>query len=369
LRGRPTERPFAVIRQQANTDRIYCLNQPAEVAGLRRGMALSNARILCSDLHTALADPHGDARFVRTLARWSSKYCPWVGSDDDGLVLDITGSAHLFGGESALLADIGAGLDRAGFDHADGMADTRGAAWALARFGGGIAQSGATRAAIAPLPVAALRIDETLCGGLRRLGLHTIGQVLDLPRATLARRFGAGLLLRLDQALGAQPEPVSPMVAPVNFSVRMTLPEPIGVASDVMAGLQRLLVRLCATLGAQEKGVRCLQFTARRVDQGASRIEVRFARPMRDPDRISRLFSERIDKLEAGFGIDQLRLEAVTVEPLPFRQTSRQAVGEGENMADLVTRLGSRVGMENITRYQPANSHIPENSFNVVPAA
>lgn len=369
LRAHPIDAPFALTHLHANTQRVYCLNAEAEGQGLRKGMGFSDARVLCPDLQTSLANPQADAQFIQTLARWAGKYCPWVGLDDDGLMLDVTGSTHLFGGEGGMLDDIRARLNRAGLSHHTGLASTRGAAWALARFGGGHAPDGPVLPHIGPLPIAALRLGDSVCNALQRLGIRTIADLAALPRTTLARRFGADVLLRLDQALGEQPEPVSPRPPPPSFAVRMTLPEPIGLSKDVTAGLERLLERICDTLTDRQKGARRLRFTARRVDQANVHVEVRLARPMRDAARIARLFERGVEGLDAGYGIDQIRLEATEVEHLPFRQITHHGTGEGDSMADLITRLGTRVGLENITRHLPADSNLPEKSFTVAYAA
>ena len=207
LRAHPIEGPFALILKQANANRIYCLNAEAERQGLHAGMPHSDARAFCPDLQSRPADPIGDGQFLHVLRRWATRYCPWVGLEGrDGLTLDITGAAHLAGGESALLADLRARLMRAGFSAALGLGDTRGAAWALARHGEGVAEVGQPLEALASLPVAALRIDAKTDVALQRLGLRSIGDLAASPRAPLARRFGQDLLMRLDQALGEQPE-------------------------------------------------------------------------------------------------------------------------------------------------------------------
>lgn len=368
LRAAPVDVPFALTQLSANTARVYCLNAQAGAAGVARGMALSEARVRCGDLQTAPADLHADTRFLSMLGRWAGRYCPWVAADENGLVLDISGSAHLFGGEAAMIDDLSARLVRAGLAHSIGLADTRGAAWALARHGGGVADAGGTLARIGGLPVAALRIDGAANIGLQRLGVRRIAELVALPRATVSRRFGVGVLLRLDQALGMVAEPVAPRAPMLPRAVRMTLPEPIGLQSDIIAGLDRLLERLCATLARQELGARAMQFTARRVDQGAAQVEVRFARPMRDAARIAALFVHGLEGMEAGFGIDQIRLEAIACEPMAMRQVSTRAAS-GDRLADLITRLGNRIGLGAITRYLPADTHIPEKAFNEVYAA
>ena len=368
--------PFALTLRQDNTERIHDLNRRAEAMGLHRGMSFSEARAYCPALSSAPADPEGDRQMLETLRRWATRYSPWVGLEGaDGLVLDITGAAHLWGGEPGLAADLGARLRRAGFGARIGLADTRGAAWALARYGAQdgpsgppIAPPGAGRAAIRDLPVDALRIDPAEVVALQRLGLRTIGALLAAPRATLVRRFGPGLLERLDQAAGLRPEPVTPLADPPHYAARLTLPEPIGLVADVMAGTGRLVEALCARLAAREAGARALRLTLRRVDQASRTVELRLAAALRDPARILPLFARAVEAVDAGFGIDQLRLEATAVDPLPARQAGPPAAGtDPDRLAGLLTRIGTRIGWENIHRFRPVDSHIPERSFRLEP--
>ncbi len=370
LRAEPVDAPFALTLHQNNTERIYCLNEAAEAAGLHKGMGYADARAFCPDLQSRKADPQADLRFQHTLARWAGRYCPWVGVEGhDGLVLDITGSTHLYGGEAAMLDDMHLRLHRAGIAVRTGLADTRGASWALAHYGRGIAMPGNALGHIGALPVAALRISEGDSVSLQRLGVRLISDLVALPRATVTRRFGPGVLLRLDQALGRRAEEISPLPEAPHYGVRLTLPEPIGLAADVMAGTGRLLERLCTRLKDQEMGARVLNLTLRRVDQASQNIELRLARPLRDPDRILPLFQRGVDKADAGFGIDQLRLEAVRVDALPPEQVSRATVRRQDQLDDLITRIGNRIGLENVRRFLPADSHIPERGYIISPAA
>ncbi len=370
LRARPIDAPFALTLHQKNTTRLYCLNQQAEQHGLHRGMGYSDARAFCLDLQSHPADLKADQRFLHVLARWAKRYCPWVGLDEaDGLLMNITGSAHLFGGEAEMLGDMQLRLERARISARIGLADTRGAAWALAHFGAGALKSGETQAGIAALPVAALRLEEKTCIGLQRLGVRRICDLIALPRPTLTRRFGREVVLRLDQALGVQPEEISPLSGALHYGVRITLPEPIGLSADVIAGVERLLGQLCAKLKTQEMGARVLQLTMRRVDQASQQVELRLARPMRDVTRILPLFERGVDRADAGFGIDQLRLEATQIEPLPAQQTSHTNTAHNDALDDLITRIGNRIGLENVQRFLPADSHIPECSFIIAPAA
>ena len=214
-------------------------------------------------------------------------------------------------------------------------------------------------------------MDSETVAALSRLGLARIRDLLPLPRAPLAKRFGPGLVLRLDQALGVQPEPVAAEPEAPHFGVRLTLPEPIGLQSDVMAGLARLLERLCAKLAAAHRGARRLRLELRRVDRATTRVEIGLARPMRDPARIAALFQKGIDEVDAGFGIDALRLFAPITEPL----APEQITGEGgrgqpsDAMADLLSSLGNRIGFDRVLRLLPAQSLIPERSHILAPAA
>lgn len=371
LRRRPVEGPFALIHHAKGRDHIHCLNPAASARGLRRGMALADARAICPDLATRPADLVRDAAALARLRRWMVRYSPLVARDGaDGLIADISGVPHLFGGEAALRDDLHARLERAGLTLSSAIAETRGAAWALARHSGGILPEGGLRDGIAPLPVSALRIGHEVAEGLSRMGLRRIGDLVDLPRAPLARRFGPGIVLRLDQALGAQPEPVAPEAEMPQLSVRLTLPEPIGLEADVMAALSRLLERLCATLASHHRGARRLRLELHRVDHGTAQVEIGLARAMHDPERIAALFARGVAEVEPGFGIDALRLVAHVTEPLPPEQIGEsQVIREGDALADLFSRLGNRLGFERVQRLLPATSIIPERSFLIAPAA
>ncbi|ARO14873.1 nucleotidyltransferase/DNA polymerase involved in DNA repair [Ketogulonicigenium robustum] len=355
---------------QDNTNRVYCANPLALARGLQVGMLFSDARAFCPDLHSAPADPPADQRLLAGLRRWATRYCPWVGYEDNGLVMDVTGSAHLFGGEAPLCELLAARLARAGLAVQIGLADTRGAAWAMAHVGGGgIIPPGQALDVLGPLPVAGLRLDGATVTALQRLGIYTIAQLASAARAPLARRFGQGVLLRLDQALGAQPEQISPGTEPPHYAVRISLPEPIGHEADVMAATSRLLVQLCRKLTDNGVGARILHLVLRRVDQHDARIELRLARPMRDPARILPLFQRGVSAADAGFGIDQMRLIASVTEPLAPEQLGAGGSAKRDRIDDLITRIGTRIGIANIQRFVPRDTHIPEHGFALVPAA
>ena len=339
--------------------------------GLRRGMALADARAICPDLATRPANLARETAALASLRRWAGRYAPMVGTDGvDGLMADISGVPHLFGGEADLRDDLQARLERAGLAAVSAIAGTRGAAHALARHGGGIVADGRLAIGIGHLPVTALRVDHDTAEALDRMGLSRIADLISLPRAPLARRFGQGLVLRLDQALGAQSEPVAAEPDAPHFGVRMTLPEPIGLQSDVMAGLARLLDRLCAKLSLHRMGARRLRLELRRVDRGTAQVEIGLARPMRDPIRIAALFAKGVDEIESGFGIDALRLSATVTEALaPEQIGGGPTVRHEDALADLLSSVGNRISFDRVLRLLPAESLIPERSFLLAPAA
>jgi protein ImuB len=419
-----SEIPLAVVSETGNLRQVASLTTVAEARGLHRNQPLSEAAALCPDLVTRSADPTGEAAFLTALRRWAGKFSPWVAEEaPEGLMVDLTGCAHLFGGEAALFAQVEADCADLGLTVCAGIADTAGAAWALARFAGGatgpvhtgdaidqearatrsrsgkrhwtkggaapttpsrsngptrIAPPGATRQALSPLPVAALRVNPETAQGLARLGIRRIGDLLGMPRAGLARRFGADLVRRLDQALGVEPEPISPAGAPLHFAVRLSLPEPIGLEADILAGLDRLMPALCEKLRAQGRGARRVRLDLSRVDGELQSVEVGLARPADRPDQLRPLFELKTGSIDAGFGIDRLRLSAPVTEPLHATDhkggwaVSAEAGtprGEAQEMADLIARIGARIGLEAITRARPADSHIPEKTAAILAAA
>ncbi|MCE6952450.1 DNA polymerase Y family protein [Cereibacter sphaeroides] len=402
--------PLAVVGERGGAQVLTSVSAEAEALGLGPGLPLRDATAICPVLETCAEDAAAEAAFLTVLRRWAGKFSPWIAEEPPaGLTVDLTGCAHLFGGEAALLGVVEADCAALGLSVRAAIADTPGAAWALARHAGReasaarsgdaieqeahatrsraakrrmlppppggtlgmIAASGHMRQALGPLPVAALRLPDETVLGLTRLGLRRVADLMDLPRAALARRFGLEVLRRLDQALGLEPEPVSPARAPLHFAVRLTLPEPIGLLSDVEAGLDRLLPPLCARLKERGRGARRVRLQAFRTDGQVPTVDVGLARPADSADRIRPLLALKLPGIDAGFGIDTLRLSAVETEPMLARphRGPAEAAGRADALGDLIGRLGARLGMEAVTRLHPAESHIPAKSALILTAA
>ena len=297
-----------------------------------------------------------------------TKIAPGDGSG--ALWLDITGCAHLFGGEAALRLDLLERLGRRGLHARAAIADSPGAAWALARFGAddaAIVQPGGSRAALGPLPVAALRLASEQTLMLERLGLARIESLYPLPRQALAARFGDDLSKRLDQALGAAAEPISPRTPLPAHRAQLGFAEPILQHEALLPVTRRLLQQLCCGLEAGSAGARRLVLAFYRVDNSTQSVAIGTSRPCRDPRQLARLFAEKLDRIDPGFGIERAILEADVVEPLLPEPLAWRAMGAGDldqarDLAPLVDRLSNRLGSEAVVRLVPRASHLPERA-------
>lgn len=358
--------------------RLVAVNAPAWAAGLGPGAALAEARSLVPGLRTAPADPAADLRALDALADWCGRYTPWTAVDGfawegGGLWLDVTGCAHLLGGEDALLDDLTARLRNFGYACRAALAATPGAAWALARFGDGgvVGKKANLEPLLAPLPVAALRLAPAIVEGLDRLGLRRVADLLRLPRAGLAARFGDAVATRLDQALGRTDEPLSPRRPQPRLSARLAFAEPIGTADDLAAACESLLGDLCRDMEEARLGARRLELSAYRVDGGVSRLAVGTARPVRDAGHLARLFAEKLKDVRAGFGIEVMTLLLAAADPLEASQAAllEDGAAEDEGVDRLLDRLGNRLGFRWVTRLAAYASHIPEKACRAVPVS
>lgn len=374
--ARLREVAFAFVTESGGRVLVGAANARAHTAGISAGMALADARAVCPQLVTRPAEPRADARLLRGLARWMERYSPLIAFDPPhGLFADTAGAAHLFGGETRMIAGIAGGLEELGITVRAALADTPGAAHALAHFGGGctVVDPGAARAALAPLPVAALRVGEEVVQSCRRLGLRTVADLYPLARASIASRFGLETVSCLDQALGREDEPLNHIrfVAAPRESLHFA--EPIALTGDVEAALALALGRLCARLEREDKGVRLAALAIERVDGARQTLTVATTRPSRSPGALLRLFRDRLDRLDAGFGIERLHVEARRCEPLgPEQMTVPDREGMGVADGGLIDRLVNRFGHDRVLRPAPAESHLPERgwtAFSAVDAA
>ena len=363
--------------------RISAVNYSAQNSGIVPGLLLADARALVPQLRVVDAEPVEDAKALATLADWCSRYTPWAAVDGlDGLWLDITGCAHLFDGEAALAEDILSRLKRLGFEARIGLADSPGAAWAMARFHSGKTQIIAncdTRRTLADLPSAALRLPQNIVEGLVRVGLGRIGDLLTCPRTPLIARFGAIVGERIDQALGLAAEPISPRRPMPCWRSRLGFPEPLCRREDIAAATRQLIERLCRRLALDQRGVRRLELNLYMVDGRTHRSTFGTSRPVREPAHLMQLLDEHFENCDPGFGIDVVILAALETEPLGAvqldmaqnlvdRHESADEVALAAAIGRLVDRLSNRLGPGNVSRFAARESHVPERAVYLIPA-
>ena len=353
---------------------ITAASRLAQAEGVFKGMIVADARTLLPALAVFDHKPGREEKLLEGLASWCIRFTPVVAVDPpDGLVLDVTGCAHLWGGERPYLREIITRLKTAGYEVRAAIADTIGAAWAVARFGkvSAVVENHLQAAALLPLPPAALRLTEEMLVRLKKFGLYRISDFINMPRPALRRRFGQGLLCRLDQALGKEDEIIQPVQAPFEYQERLPCPEPLVTAEGIAIALQRLLETICQLLRREEKGLRMAVFKGFRVDGEITQAAICTNSPSHNTAHLFKLFEPKIAGLAPGMGIELFILEAPRVEPLPAAQQSIWAGScglEDTALAELLDRLTNKMGGQCIHRYLPAAHYWPERSMRMAAA-
>lgn len=356
------------------------MNEVAARAGLTPGLRLSDARARVPDLASELHEPAQDAASLLSLARWMERWTPSVSLDPpDGLTLDATGLAHLFGGEAMYLAGIREKLLALGITARLAMTGNATAARALARYAAPssiatIVPQGGERAALAALPVAALPLSPDTVETLNRLGLKRIGDLYPIPAAALSRRFrakpGAGEVTgALDRALGIEDTPLCPFAPPPRFSVRHAVVEPLVTPEGLTAMVAALCDALCRQLAAQGQGALRLVLKLYRVDGSRLVLPIGLAAPSREARHLARLIAPRIETLDMGFGIEAGSLDATEAGPLDLRQTSLtdDKTRDVAGLAALSDRIANRAeDAAALLTLTPVESHLPERAESAV---
>ncbi len=370
-----TPAPLVTAERRGQRMTVAAACPAAAALGLAPGMALAQARALVPGLDVRDADPAGDMALLERLAqrairRWTPTAA--VSQGRDGLWLDITGVAHLFGGEAVMARRILRVCMRAGYTARIAVAGTTGAAHALARYRPGpltLCPSGREAEALAPLPPAALRLEPRQVDAARRLGLDTIGALIASPRAPLGRRFGASLLTRIDQAIGRQGEPIEPIAIFAAPSVLLRFVEPIATAEAIATALGHAMARLVAELAARGLGARMMRLACLRVDGAEQAIDAGTARATREADHLLRLLTMRIETIEPGFGIEAVRLTAIRTEPLGAQAIDGGLGGDppSPDLAPLVDRIAGRIGAGRLYRIGAVESDVPERCVRPAP--
>lgn len=363
-----------MVGRDGNRRVVTAADAAARAVGLRSGMPATKAQVLVPCLVTMDADPDADTEALERLALWVlQRIAPIVAPDPpDGIVIDTTGADHLHGGEEAMTDALIGRLVMSGVVARAAIANTWGAAHALARFAADpvvIAPPGHGASVLDPLPLDALRLPREMAADLRVLGFERVRDLLEQPRAPLIRRFGPDLARRLDQALGDLAEPIEPIRPPDLIEARRALPEPIGAAETIARYIGKLTAQLCAALEEKGLGARRLDLLCHRVDNRIEAVRVGTAQPVRDVKRLTRLLCDTIERIDPGFGIEIMTLTATIAEPLERRQMATSLFEEAvPDISDLVDTLMNRVGGRAIYRAAPVASDVPERSVCRIPA-
>jgi protein ImuB len=374
--------PLAATARVNNAERLVCVDAEAARLGLSPGLSLADARARLPVLVAVEAEPAEEARLLERLCDWCSRYTPLAALDGrDGLMLDISGVAHLFGGEAALIEDCLRRLGAQRITLAAGVAGNPRASWALARFSAQkIAPDGLGDKAFAKLfhdlPLAALGLDEKTVADMARAGLRRIGDIALRPRAPITARFGTTPMARLDALKGLERSSITPRFAPPDFCAERRFASPIQTLEAIETTLRKLADDLVVLLERQAKGARRIELSLYRVDGAVRRIRVGAGRPLNEARAIVRLFAEKLanpdeDAIDAGFGVDLMRLSCLAAEPLAPSQVQLDRAHEAERaraLADLIDRLSARLGARAVTRRTLVEAHLPEQAEAAAPA-
>jgi protein ImuB len=369
----PTAAPLVLCLRVGNRREVYATDSVAQSLGLRVGMTVTKAQALVPGLVVKDAEQEEDAKALERLALWALQlYSPIAAADHpSGLVIDATGAAHLYGGEAAMLADIVRRLEAGGITAKAAMTDSWGASHAVARFGTKpiyVLPAGESAALLLRLPLAALRLPPDMVLGLRKLGFARIGDLEDKPRAPLTLRFGPQLHRRLDQAMCRLAETVEPARMPEVIETMQMFAEPIGAAETLARYTGKLVDALCLQLEANGLGARRLDLLFHRVDSELQAIRIGTSTPVRDAKRLTRLLCDKIETIDPGFGVEQMRLCATMVEPFETKQIRTSLLSEDSetDISAAIDVLSNRVGEDKLYRFTPVDSDVPERSFSRV---
>ncbi|ESQ84899.1 hypothetical protein AEAC466_07525 [Asticcacaulis sp. AC466] len=364
----PPEAPLILKGTDGRRRVVVAVDRAARQAGLYPGMALTKAQALVAGLAIHDADPQADRDGLERLAQWALRtFSPLVAVDPpDGLVMDVTGAAHLKGGETALLDGLIQALAAQGIEARAALAGTWGAAHALARFSPGssvITTPGEEDRRLPDLPIAALRLPADTVHSLNLLGFQSIGELAAQPRAPLVHRFGPDIARRLDQLFGRLNEPIDPVHLPDITEVTRVFAEPIGAPETLARYTGKLTAQICDRLDSKNLGATQLDLMFHRVDNRIEAVRIGMARPVRDAGRLTRLLCDQLETVDPGFGIERMRLVVTGAEPLALAQSSTlDTPGDtaGAGLSSLIDTLSNRIGAERIYRLYPAESDVPE---------
>lgn len=388
--------PILLVREMRGTRRVVTSCRVARMAGVRPEMTVAAARVLLSEEPWCVPhEPARDAAALEAIARWALRLAPRAARDGtDGIRLEVTGCDRLYRGEARLVNAIANSFAWLGLDVRVAVAETPGAAWALARYGDAdrvVVPASETAAAIGALPVEALRLADDVADGLREVGLESIGDVLAMPRLELAERFGAAaergaepggdLLRRIDEALGDRAERFDSVREHALPRAERRFDGPVRALEGIRRTVAELVDVLAAELARRESGVRRLHATFERSDLAPHHEVIVLGRPSRDAAHLRALLAPRVERLPMGWGVESVELVAAhcgrlvhAAPPLRGRSgawcdgTSGDAAELDAHAGELIDLLAERLGDRCVGRLATEAAHLPERAFRLEPA-
>lgn len=361
--------PFVMAAAEHGRMIVRAASPSALYKGIKTGMVIADCRAILPSLEVLEEQPELVAKALLALGEWCIRYTPAVAVDGtEGLILDASGCAHLWGGETAYLNDIVSKLSATGYCARTAMADTIGAAWALSRFGSGrcVIPPGQQMEALLPLPPASLRLEPQATDKLLKLGLYTVNSFIRMPGPALRRRFGQAMLTRLHQALGQAIEAIEPVCPVLPYEVRLPSLEPICTLTGIEIALRQLLDQLCARMVKEGKGVRSCRLRCFRVDGNIQEVAIGTNRPSRNAAHLAKLFETKLGLIEPDLGIELFLLQAPITEDLDSRQEAfwnQSGAGDCTAVAELLDTIAGKLGNGVIHRYLPEEHYWPERSY------
>ncbi len=365
------DKPFLLYAPEHGRMVVRAASQNLTREGISPGMVVADVRAIFPEVEVFPEDTVAERKLLKDLAEWCLRYTPVVATDSpNGLILDISGCPHLWGGERSYLEAIITRLRKGGYDVRAAIADTVGAVWAVAHYGKNetIVESGKQEEALSPLSPAALRLESSTLQRMEKLGFRQIGQILGIPRLNLRRRFGDDMLVRLEQALGSVQEFLQPIQPAPVYEERLPCLEPIRTAPGIEIALKRLLETMCERFFREGKGMHTGIFKGFRIDGETVQISIGTNRASRNAAHLFKLFELKIPELEPALGIELFTLEVSMVEDIIETQEALWSTATRDQAAvsELLDNIAGKVGMQTIHRYLPQEHHWPESSVKEV---
>jgi protein ImuB len=377
--------PFALAHPDHGRMIITAVNPSALAKDIFPGMVVADARAIHHGIHIIDEQPALADKLLKNLSRWCMRYTPIVAIDPpDGLILDATGCAHLWKGETAYINDITTRLKNFGYNVQAAISDTIGCSWALSRFSKGntIIKTGDHMNELLAMPPEALRLEEQTAERLHKLGLKYVKDFIGMPRQSLRRRFGDDFLKKLDRALGYEEEFIQPVEEVEPFQERLLSFEPIITLAGIETALTQLLDNIYKKLSHEQKGLRAASLKCFMTDGKIQCIEISTTHPTNNRQHIFKLFELKFNTINPEAGIEVFLLEVKKVaEITPVQEKLWDVFSPGwhgkepgkekecnsalfpRSLSELLDRLTAKFGEGHIKRFVPDQHYWPERSF------